>query len=99
MLRCLAKDHEERFSSIRDLHDELIALRSRLQSGLHDPFCTIAVLPFSDLSAAADQRHFCDGVAEEIITPWRTFPAWGVASRMSSFQYRDAAGGQPRHRP
>ena len=28
---------------------------------------TVAVLPFSDHSAAGDQKYFCDGIAQEII--------------------------------
>jgi TolB-like protein/class 3 adenylate cyclase/Tfp pilus assembly protein PilF len=48
----------------------------------------IAVLPFDNLSADADQAYFADGLAEDLITrlsAWRAFP---VIARNSSFQYR-----------
>jgi adenylate cyclase len=48
----------------------------------------IAVLPFDNLSADADQQYFADGLAEDILTrlaAWRWLP---VIARNSSFTYR-----------
>jgi len=48
----------------------------------------IAVLPFKNLSADAEQAFFADGLAEDLITrlsSWRAFP---VIARSSSFRYR-----------
>lgn len=53
-----------------------------------DP-ATIAVLPFDDLSAAADQRYFSDGLAEEILNVLMGVEGLAVASRSSSFAFRD----------
>jgi TolB-like protein/Flp pilus assembly protein TadD len=49
---------------------------------------TIGVLPFSDLSANSDQRHLCDGIAEELINGLDRLEGLRVASRSSSFRFR-----------
>lgn len=50
---------------------------------------SIAVLPFADLSQAKDQEWFADGLAEEILNALVKVPDLSVASRTSSFQFRD----------
>src|SRR5205814_363489 len=50
---------------------------------------SIAVLPFSNLSADAEQVYFSDGIAEDIITELSRFRSLFVIARNSSFQYRD----------
>ena len=52
---------------------------------------TVAVLPFSDMSPDNDQGHFCDGIAEEILTALAKIPQLHVIGRMSSFRYRSMA--------
>jgi adenylate cyclase len=52
---------------------------------------SIAVLPFVDLSREKDQEYFCEGMAEEIINALTQIKALRVASRISSFQFKDAA--------
>ena len=94
--RCLARDPRERFPSARVLRDELKQLVDRYQAGARDPVQSIAVLPFSDLSLEGDQRHLCDGIAEEVIAALTHITGLAVASRMSSFRYRDP-GGDCRH--
>jgi TolB-like protein len=51
---------------------------------------SIAVLPFADLSEAQDQRWFADGLAEEILNSLARTPDLQVASRTSSFRFRDS---------
>lgn len=51
---------------------------------------SIAVLPFTDMSEAQDQGYFCDGVAEAILTALTRVENLQVASRTSSFQFRNA---------
>jgi TolB-like protein/Flp pilus assembly protein TadD len=46
---------------------------------------SIAVLPFSDLSQERDQRYFCEGAAEEIISRLARIKAIRVVSRTASF--------------
>ena len=48
----------------------------------------IAVLPFADMSAARDQDHFCEGLAEELIDALTHVEGLRVAARTSSFQFR-----------
>ena len=51
---------------------------------------SIAVLPFTDMSEAQDQGYFCDGVAEAILNALTRVENLQVASRTSSFQFRNA---------
>ncbi len=52
---------------------------------------SVAVLPFADLSAEADQQYFADGVAEEILDALAGLPGLKVTSRTSSFRFRESA--------
>jgi TolB-like protein/Flp pilus assembly protein TadD len=54
-----------------------------------EPGPSIAVLPFANLSDDAEQRHFADGLAEDIITRLARLRWLFVCSRNSSFSYRD----------
>jgi TolB-like protein/Tfp pilus assembly protein PilF len=56
---------------------------------------SIAVLPFDDMSEAGDQAYFSDGLAEELLNLLAKLPELNVASRTSSFVYRDAGIGVP----
>lgn len=49
---------------------------------------SIAVLPFTDLSAAKDQEYFSDGLAEELINYLAKVPSVRVVARSSSFQFK-----------
>jgi adenylate cyclase len=49
---------------------------------------SIAVLPFADLSAEADQEHFSDGVAEEILNALSKVGGLHVPARTSCFAFR-----------
>ncbi len=48
---------------------------------------TIAVLPFVDMSASADQQYFGDGIAEEILNALVGVPGLQVSARTSSFGF------------
>ncbi len=50
---------------------------------------SIAVLPLEDLSAEGDQAYFSDGLAEEILNVLMGVEGLKVASRTSSFAFRD----------
>jgi TolB-like protein len=52
---------------------------------------TIAVMPFSDMSAARDQEFFCEGMSEEIINALGRVPGLRVASYTSSLRFRGKA--------
>jgi len=49
---------------------------------------SIAVLAFTDMSAARDQGWFCDGVAEEIINALAPLKGLRVAARTSAFSFK-----------
>jgi TolB-like protein len=51
---------------------------------------SIAVLPFADLSKDQDQEWFADGLAEEILNALVRTPDLLVASRTSSFTYKNS---------
>jgi adenylate cyclase len=50
---------------------------------------SIAVLPFADMSPEKDQDHFCEGMSEEIINALAKIRDVHVASRTSSFQFKE----------
>jgi TolB-like protein/Flp pilus assembly protein TadD len=51
---------------------------------------SIAVLPFTDMSATGDQAYFSDGIAEELLNLLSKYNGLRVISRSSSFALRDA---------
>jgi TolB-like protein/Flp pilus assembly protein TadD len=54
-----------------------------------DPQSSIAVLAFEDMSPDKDQGYFCDGLTEEIINDLARVQGLRIASRTSSFAYKD----------
>ena len=56
------------------------------------PAASIAVLPFADMSPQGDQAYFSDGIAEEILNVLVDVDGLAVASRTSSFQFRNREG-------
>lgn len=51
---------------------------------------SIAVLPFADMSPEGDQEYFSDGIAEELLNLLVRVDGLTVASRTSSFSYKDS---------
>lgn len=49
---------------------------------------SVAVLPFANMSAEADNEYFADGIAEEIINALTKIQSLRVASRTSSFAFK-----------
>ena len=49
---------------------------------------SIAVLAFTDMSAARDQDWFCDGIAEEILNALTPLKGLRVAARTSAFSFK-----------
>jgi TolB-like protein len=50
---------------------------------------SVAVLPFTDLSPHRDQRHFCDGIAEELINALTRIGELRVVSRTNAVDEED----------
>jgi adenylate cyclase len=52
---------------------------------------SIAVLPFTNMSADPEQEFFADGIAEDVITALSRYPSLFVIARNSSFTYKGRA--------
>jgi adenylate cyclase len=50
--------------------------------------CSLAVLPFEDMSPGRDEEYLCAGIAEELINVLTQIDGLRVAARMASFQFR-----------
>ena len=94
--RCLAKDVSDRYSSARELCDALDRLRRDLSSGSHTASAggtstnpSIAVLPFSNMSADPENEFFADGITEEIINALTQIEDLRVAARTSAFSFKN----------
>jgi TolB-like protein len=74
-------------SSVDPVRDDV--LRIAYADLSEDARPTIAVLPFIDLTPAGDQRHFTDGMTEEILNALAKIREIRVSGRTSSFAYRD----------
>jgi len=97
--RCLAKTRTDRYDSATDLIADLKRTRRALESsGLETAKLpterrpSIAVLPFANLSADAEQEYFCEGVAEDIINALTRVQGLQVASRTSAFAFKGKGG-------
>jgi serine/threonine-protein kinase len=82
--RCLAKRPNERFQSMADLRSAL----ERISASHNEAQPSVAVLPFSTMSADKEDEYFSDGLAEEIINALAHIPGLNVTARTSSFAFR-----------
>ena len=94
--KALEKDQEIRYQSARDVTVDLKRLKKQTDSGRivstakveeHDQ-PSIAVLPFSNMSADPEQEYFCDGIAEEIINALTHVESLRVVARTSAFAFK-----------
>ena len=91
--RCLEKNGDDRFQSVRDLGyaiESASDIRSgpMVASGTVDQIMSIAVLPFANRSADVQNQYFSDGLAEELINALARLSGLRVASGTSSFRFR-----------
>ena len=92
LLKALAKDASDRFSTTAEFARALVATHlstpdgSPLQGGSTTK--SIAVLPFTNMSADPEGDFFADGIADEIITALSKVKALRVVSRTSSFTFK-----------
>ncbi len=91
--RCLEKGPSDRIQSAAVVVAELKACRRAWESGAAIPrpaerAASIAVLAFTDMSAAKDQDWFCDGIAEEILNALTPLEGLRVAARTSAFSFK-----------
>jgi serine/threonine-protein kinase len=99
--KCLEKDPRDRIQTANEILVELKAQRRAWESGdairpaapdIAPPPAerarSIAVLAFTDMSAAKDQDWFCDGIAEEILNALTPLKGLRVAARTSAFSFK-----------
>jgi len=94
--KALEKDREVRYQSARDLLVDLTWLKRERESGrvavpgvAESPrIPSLAVLPFTNMSADKDNEYFCDGLAEELINSLSHIHELRVAARTSAFSFK-----------
>ncbi len=101
--RCLEKEPRDRIQTAAEILAELKAYRRAWESGAGssarpaapdstprpaERAASIAVLAFTDMSAAKDQDWFCDGIAEEILNALTPLKGLRVAARTSAFSFK-----------
>jgi TolB-like protein len=87
---CMEKNVEQRFQSTRDIAFALEAVGApswSVQEAV-DTSPSIAVLPFTNMSADPDTEYFSDGMTEEIINALAHLAGLRVAARTSSFAFK-----------
>jgi serine/threonine-protein kinase len=94
LIRALAKDSAERFPSTSAFAAALRRGSAAPAGGLDAIFAgperTVAVLPFTDLSAGRSYEYLGDGITDELIRVLAQVDGLRVASRTSVFAFKDA---------
>jgi TolB-like protein/Tfp pilus assembly protein PilF len=91
--RCLEKNPRERTQSALDVNNELRRLRKLLERGesekpAAETVASIAVLPFVNRSASADDEYFSEGLADELLNVLSKIKGLRVVARTSSFTFK-----------
>src|SRR5262245_52060372 len=90
--RCLEKNPRQRFQTALDVSNELRALQRALDrraaENPYDQVASIAVLPFVNRSASADDEYFSDGLADELLNVLAKIRGLRVAARTSAFHFK-----------
>ena len=87
--RCLRKSPAERFQSMTQVKEALLAATSGVLAAVpaqQQP--SIAVLPFANMGGDKENEYFSDGLAEEIINFLAQIPGLKVTARTSAFAFR-----------
>jgi TolB-like protein/Tfp pilus assembly protein PilF/predicted Ser/Thr protein kinase len=92
----MEKNREMRYQHADDLGADLRKVKTELATGVTKApdsakklSPSVAVLPFTNLSADKEQDYFCDGMAEEIINALTHVESLRVVARTSAFVFRD----------
>ena len=89
--RCLQKNPRERFQTALDVGNELRRVVRGAPSAAPKPAgdeASVAVLPFANRSASADDEYFADGLADELLATLARIRGLRVAARTSSSQFK-----------
>jgi serine/threonine-protein kinase len=90
VLMCLEKDKERRYQSAEGLLSSLSTIEEKKIdiTKEKEEKKSIAVLPFTNMSADPEQEYFCDGMAEEIINSLTHIKDLRVIARTSAFAFK-----------
>jgi TolB-like protein/Tfp pilus assembly protein PilF len=91
--RCLEKDPRERIQTALDVSHELRQVRKSLEAvhasrSTSEKSASIAVLPFANRSASADDEYFSDGLADELLNVLARIKGLRVTARSSAFTFK-----------
>jgi TolB-like protein/Tfp pilus assembly protein PilF len=88
--RSLAKSPERRYQHLEEMCADLKNLGALLSQPqpMRKSVPSIAVLPFVNMSADAENEYFCDGLAEELLNALAKIDALRVAARTSAFSFK-----------
>jgi serine/threonine protein kinase/tetratricopeptide (TPR) repeat protein len=93
--KMLSRNLNERYQTSAELIADLQSLVRRRESRGEDSspddndlLPSIAILPFTNLSADPEQEFFCDGIVEEIINALARLNGLRVVARTSAFSYK-----------
>jgi serine/threonine-protein kinase len=90
---CLQKSPRERVQTALDVNNALRRLRKTLDRGepgktAPGKVASIAVLPFVNRSASADDEYFSDGLADELLNVLSKIKGLRVTARSSAFTFK-----------
>ena len=93
--KCLSKNLEERYQSAADIAADFRSVARSLASGkdvssgqVTASRPSIAVLPFTNMSADPENEYFSDGLTEELLNTLAKNPELKVSGRTSSFAFK-----------
>ena len=92
--RCLSKEPTERYASAQELRQALELLQREMSFGSPstvaeaDREASVAVLPFTNMSADPENEFFADGLTEEIINALTQIEELHVAARRSALAFK-----------
>jgi non-specific serine/threonine protein kinase len=95
--KALEKDCEIRYQSAKEMFVDLTRLKRERESGrvaaapgvaASPGIPSLAVLPFTNMSADKENEYFCDGLSEEIINSLSHIHELRVAARTSAFSFK-----------